>query len=112
MFLIRTGFWLGLVVLLLPTEAAQQRQLQGSATAAVDRMSSFCERNAGTCQTAGRLWQGFVEKAQFGGRLAMDLASTREGDRRATVPPTAVPLRAATAPAGVDGRARPSRQGS
>ena len=41
MFLIRTVFWLVILVLLLPTNAQQQNQVYGTAQAAVKDVSGF-----------------------------------------------------------------------
>jgi hypothetical protein len=96
MFLIRLTFWFALVVLLLPADEHQQARLYASATAAVERATSFCDRNQRTCAMGSQLWAAFLKKAEFGLRMALDLASsparsngeaspTREGPRRPAV---------------------------
>jgi hypothetical protein len=77
MFLIRMAFWLALFVLLLPTDERQQAKLYGTATAAVERVTTFCDRNAKACAAGADLWWTFVKKAEFGARLAADLISRR-----------------------------------
>jgi len=76
MFFIKLAFWLGVIVLLLPSDAQQQARLYGTATAAVERASTFCDRNAKTCATAADVWATFLKKAEFGARLVGDLMSS------------------------------------
>lgn len=73
MFLIRLAFWVGLAVLLLPTDERQQARLYTTAVATVERATTFCDRNAKICAGAGELWATFVKKAEFGARMAIDL---------------------------------------
>ena len=82
MFLIRVAFWLGLIVLLLPTDERQQARLYSSVAAAVERVTTFCDRNPKVCATGAELWSTFLKKAEFAVRLAIDLASSprKEGD--------------------------------
>ncbi|HWB47423.1 MAG TPA: DUF5330 domain-containing protein [Hyphomicrobiaceae bacterium] len=75
MFFIRLAFWLGLVVLVMPTEEHQQARVYNAATAAVERAATFCDRNPKTCATGAQLWAVFLKKAEFGARLAVDLIS-------------------------------------
>ena len=74
MFLIRSAFWLSLIVLLLPTDPAQQARFFATAEKGVVHVATFCERNGATCVKAGEYWEGFKEKAEFGGRVAWNLA--------------------------------------
>jgi hypothetical protein len=82
MFLIRVAFWLGLVVLLLPTDERQQARFYSTVAAAVERVTTFCDRNPKICATGAELWSAFLKKAEFGARLVVDLASSprKEGD--------------------------------
>jgi len=86
MFLIRLMFWLGFAVLLLPADERQQARLYDTAAAAVERMTSFCDRNARTCATGAELWAAFVKKAEFGARMAFDLMSSRRDGEAAQRP--------------------------
>jgi Family of unknown function (DUF5330) len=79
MFLIRAAFWTGLVVLLLPTDERQQARLFGAATTAVERVTTFCDRNARTCEVGSEVWAAFLKKAEFGARMAFELITTRGG---------------------------------
>jgi Family of unknown function (DUF5330) len=76
MFLIRLAFWLGLLVLLLPTDERQQTRFYATALATVERATTFCERNTQACAIAAQLWATFLKKAEFGARMAIDLVSS------------------------------------
>ena len=80
MFLIRVAFWVGLAVLLLPTDERQQARVYSTAVATVERVTTFCDRNAQACTAGAELWATFVKKAEFGARVAIDLVSS--GGRR------------------------------
>jgi len=80
MFLIRAAFWIGLVVLLLPSDERQQARLYATAAAAIERATTFCDRNAQMCAASAELWAKFVRKAEFAARMAIDLA-TSSGSR-------------------------------
>lgn len=77
MFLIRTAFWLSLVVLLLPTDARQQAKLYAAASDAATQAATFCDRNKGVCDKGSQYWAVFQTKLEFGTRMAMDLAAER-----------------------------------
>ena len=68
MFLIRMVFWLGLIVVLLPTDERQQARLYNTAVATVERITTFCDRNAQACNAGADFWAAFVKKAEFGAR--------------------------------------------
>ncbi len=88
MFFFKLAFWLGVIVLLLPTDAQQQARLYTTATAAVERATTFCDRNAKTCAVAAETWASFLKKAEFGARLVGDLISSsgRQGPDSAQPP--------------------------
>jgi hypothetical protein len=88
MFLIRTAFWLSLVVLMLPTDARQQERLYQSASAAVQHASTFCERNADLCARGAEHWATFRQKLDFGARMAFDIASERLSGKPREAAPT------------------------
>jgi hypothetical protein len=67
------AFWLGLVVLLLPTDERQQARLYNTAVTAVERATTFCDRHAQACTVGAEVWAAFVKKAEFGARMAIDL---------------------------------------
>jgi len=86
MFLFRIVFWLGLAVLLLPTEENQQARLYETASATVERITTFCDRNPKTCAAGAEFWSTFLKKAEFGARVADETGARRRGSRAATKP--------------------------
>jgi hypothetical protein len=77
LFLIRTAFWLMIIVLLLPTDERQRSEVYGTAQAAVSDIATFCDRNPETCARGKDAFSVFVQKAQFGARMIMDLINDR-----------------------------------
>lgn len=73
LFLLRTAFWLTIIVLLLPTDEQQRNEVYGTAQAAVHDVVTFCDRNPETCAKGKDAFAVFVQKAQFGARMLMDL---------------------------------------
>jgi len=76
-FLLRMAFWLGLVLVLLPTDKSpdQDRGPQigatdaiSAATAAVSDMSQFCNRQPAACTVGGQAATVIGERAQSGAR--------------------------------------------
>ena len=82
LFLIRTAFWLMIIVLLLPTDAQQQSEVYGTAQAAVKDVATFCDRNPETCARGKDAFDVFVQKAQFGARMLMGLINGQHRGRR------------------------------
>lgn len=80
MFLIRTAFWLTLIILLLPTNEEQQRQIYGTAEAAVNDVRSFCTRNPDVCAKSRAAFDTFTEKAKFGANMLVDVIAGQEAD--------------------------------
>jgi Family of unknown function (DUF5330) len=105
MFLIRVAFWVGLAVLLLPTDERQQARLYSTAVTTVERVTTFCDRNAQACAAGAELWAIFVKKAEFGARMAIDLVSSsgRQDEDAAS---------ARTQPASVKGKPAPAARGT
>ena len=96
MKLIRTAFWLSLVVLLLPADGQQQDKLYKVASDAASHAATFCERNKGVCAKGGEYWSVFQQKLQFGTKVVVDLATERMFGRSS---PASAPV-TAVAPAG------------
>jgi len=90
MFLFRILFWLGLAVLLLPTDENQQAKLSETASATVERIATFCDRNSKACAAGAEFWSTFLKKAEFGARVAADLITSR-GQRSEGVAQTSAP---------------------
>lgn len=80
MFLIRTAFWLTLIILLLPASEREQREVYGTAGAAVRDLKTFCSRNPDVCQKSSNLFDTFSQKAQFGANLVMDFVKEVASD--------------------------------
>jgi hypothetical protein len=80
MFFVKLAFWLGVVVMLLPADEQQQARFYTTATTAVERVSTFCDRNARTCAMSAEAWSTFLRKAEFAARLVGDLVNS--GARR------------------------------
>lgn len=79
MFLLRTAFWLAIVVLLLPTDAQQQSQVYGTAEAAVKDVTGFCSRNPSVCEKGKDAFSVFVHKAQFGAQMVIGFVKDQTG---------------------------------
>ena len=79
MFLIRTAFWLMIVILLLPTDQQQQSEVYGTAQAAVKDVTGFCDRNPETCAKGQDAFAVLVTKAEFGARMLMNFFNEQTG---------------------------------
>src|SRR5262245_30935831 len=89
MSFLRLAFWLGLLVMLLPTDAQQQARFSAFADTAGARVAGFCDRNDRTCSVGSEVWTTFLKKAEFGVRLVGDLlgAGGRQPPEPAPPPP-------------------------
>ena len=94
MFIIRTAFWLGIIVLVMPNDPAQQKQLTDAARNGIAQASTLCERHETACRHASVAWTAFKAKAETAGRMAFNLAM----ERMATPAPAAVAPAASTGP--------------
>lgn len=84
MFLVRTAFWLGVVIMLIPVddEARQTAETAAQPVAALEAVDAaqetladvggFCARNPETCAVGGRLATTFALKARTGAKLVSD----------------------------------------
>ena len=79
LFLLRTAFWLMIIVLLLPTDERQRSEVYGTAQAAVHDLATFCDRNPETCAKGKDAFGVLVQKAQFGARMVIDLINGDKG---------------------------------
>ncbi|MXN65731.1 hypothetical protein GR183_12520 [Stappia sp. GBMRC 2046] len=80
-FLLRTAFWIGLVILLLPIDTGSQDdatagvspwQALSAAQSTVSDISSFCTRNPNACETGGQALRTFGAKARESARLVYE----------------------------------------
>ena len=97
MLFIRTTLLLGLGVLILPTDQASQARVTSAAKTAMTWTTTFCDRNPATCVQGQQAWGVFVEKAQFGAKMAFELISEHKTQTAAaqTTPATGLANRRA-----------------
>jgi hypothetical protein len=78
MFLLKTVFWLSLVILLIPAGKENGTAGQGeisnfeilsAAKAVWNDFSAFCERNQESCETGNQLLAQFGDKARNGAKM-------------------------------------------
>lgn len=99
MFLIRTAFWLTLVICLFPTDKDTQQQLLGTAAATFQDLSAFCLRNPEACAKSKVAFEEFGEKAKFGAVTLANFAKDSYSERSVeTVSKPAVEERAPAKP--------------
>ncbi len=82
MFLIRSAFWLMIIILLLPTDEGQQSKVSGvygTAEATVKDVATFCDRNPDTCTTGRNALDVLVHKAEFGAHILMGFIMDKTG---------------------------------
>jgi hypothetical protein len=101
-FLLRMAFWLGLVLVLLPTDKSKESDKApqvatsdaiSAATAAVYDMSQFCNRQPNACAVGGQAASVIGHRAQMGARKLYGIITekraaepekrTPEADKRA-----------------------------
>jgi len=100
MFLVRSAFWLSVVILLLPAEKAKDNaelskvhanvtagQAFIAAQSTVDDLSGFCLRNQVACETGKTAMDTFIRKAQYGADLLNEWVSGISSANAATVKP-------------------------
>ena len=92
MFLFRTAFWLGIIVLVLPTDAQQQERVYRSVSNAAHQAATFCDRNQVACQRGSEAWATFKQKLEFGVRVAMDVATERMQAKDQSLAPARNPM--------------------
>ena len=85
-FLLRTAFWLSVVVLLLPASPSTPGASGPSATeamlaanAAVTDMRHFCSRQPDACAVGSQALNQFGHKAQTGAKLLYDFLTDKLG---------------------------------
>ena len=78
LFLLRLGFWLMLVILLLPGSPEDGRRLVSSAGRTVSDVKSFCERNPEVCDDARVALTSIVSKLKSGAGMLQAFMSPDE----------------------------------
>lgn len=88
MFFIKTAFWLGLVIALIPINssdlpsgerAVSTLETVGLAKSVVSDVASFCQRNEETCETGSLLISQMGAKAREGAKVAYTWLDKRYG---------------------------------
>jgi hypothetical protein len=81
-FLLRMGFWLSIVLVLLPSGDYQPKgqaprigaaDAVSAASAAVSDIGGFCQRQPEACEVGGNAAVAFGQRAQAGARYLFDL---------------------------------------
>jgi len=92
-FLLRMGFWLTIVCVLLPGSGEKAQSPQANidavqavtlASAAVTDMRGFCDRNADACVVGGKVATAIGHRAEAGARTIIDFVSNQLGDNKQT----------------------------
>jgi hypothetical protein len=85
-FLLRTAFWLSIVLALLPTGSSQPKSAEPSvgaieavsaAATAVSDMSQFCGRQPETCMVGAQAASAFGQRAQAGAKMVYEFLSEK-----------------------------------
>jgi hypothetical protein len=97
-FLLRTAFWLGVVLVLLPTFAGQESSKPASvqsqvsagdavsaAGATVADLVNFCDRQPGACVVGAQAAAVVGEKAQAGAKILYDYLNDRSNPKTGSV---------------------------
>lgn len=92
-FLLRTAFWLSVVLALLPTGGGEQAKINEAndklnateavtaAGAAVSDMRQFCERQPDVCVVGSQAAVAFGQRAQAGAKMVYDFLSEKAAER-------------------------------
>ena len=90
-FLLRTTFWLSIVVLLLPAPESMKSesgvgaaQAVSAASATFSDMSQFCTRQPDACEVGSQAFTQFGHKAQASAKWVYDFLSEKLGTENAT----------------------------
>jgi hypothetical protein len=97
MFLLKAAFWLGLVLVLLPTGSQKQSdtpqvkatEAASAATAAVSDLSAFCTRQPESCAVGSTVASILAQRAQDGAIMVYEFITERRepaSDKNQVVP--------------------------
>ena len=85
-FLLRSAFWLSVVLVLLPSGQSQPSSAAPHATEAVSAagaalfdMTGFCDRQPGACLTGAQAAVAFGQRAQAGAKMVYEFLSEKAG---------------------------------
>ncbi|MDQ2955036.1 MAG: DUF5330 domain-containing protein [Pseudomonadota bacterium] len=83
-FVLRSAFWLSVVLVLLPTGKSQPSsappgavEAVSAAGAALSDMTGFCDRQPGACLTGAQAAVAFGQRAQAGAKLVYEFLSEK-----------------------------------
>lgn len=100
-FLLRMAFWLGVVCVLLPGSGTSNQEARidpatavTAASAAVNDMRGFCERQPEACVAGGKIAVALGHKAEAGARTIIEFVTNRMSEP-STAPPQAPAARPA-----------------
>ena len=74
MFLIRTFFWVSLVILLVPFGNNNSANVMGATKHAFRDMNQFCHRNVDICNISQEAWRTIKYKAEYGYNIVVAVA--------------------------------------
>lgn len=103
-FLLRMAFWLGVVLVLLPTGAAQRSpssndvnasETLSAASATVADVREFCQRQPSACTVGSQVATAIGYKAQAGAKMLYDVLSEAMARRETGTLPSTPPRHAA-----------------
>jgi uncharacterized protein DUF5330 len=101
-FLLRTAFWLSIVLVLLPTGKSQPSSAAPGAVEAVSAagtalsdMTGFCDRQPGACLTGAQAAVAYGQRAQAGAKMVYEFLSKKAASADASSP-KAVPAKTTT----------------
>ncbi len=86
MFFIRSAFWLALLVAILPSDPKEQARMYQTASYALHRASTFCDRNKAVCDEASVYWDAFKVKLFVGATMVRALVNERLEARQHDTP--------------------------
>jgi hypothetical protein len=104
-FLLRTAFWLSIVLALLPTGGSQPKSNEPSinpieavsaAGAAVSDLSGFCGRQPDACVVGAQAVSAFGQRAQAGAKMVYEIISEKMVTETGSVTPTKASTTGAT----------------
>ncbi len=96
-FLLRMAFWIGLVLVLLPSDRPDGESgtqvnagdAISAASAAVSDMSQFCARQPAACAVGGQAATVIGQRAQAGARKLYHIITEKKGDHTGSIGETA-----------------------
>jgi hypothetical protein len=97
-FLLRTAFWLSIVVMLLPTPDSMKTpdgvgaaKAVSAASATMSDMGQFCTRQPEACNVGSQALTQFGHKAQASAKWVYEFLTEKLGDNTAARPAKATP---------------------